>query len=490
MSWGGAHDGISSLFDQDESLGGAGLRGLFLALTILPAGTQAAQDRQRDNQTLSPRAGQAIMEILELEAEDAWQAAADAYGQMLERDGLSAFERATVLRQRGRAWYELDQGLRTIADWRTAIALETLPLEDENTLRINTGQILLAEGQIPDGIDMIETAIDRGVPLNPDIAMRLAQAHGQLEQLDEGIVYAQFAFDQVEDRTRSHYTMLQFYLERLERFEEQAVLLEAMIGRWPDDRLAWARYAGILGHLDRDHDAFDVNTIMYLNGMFSESDEIVRMARYYQAFDYPYRGAVILERELNAGRVEATPDHFRLLAGMWRSAREWDRSLPVLRRVATMTGIGTDFEALGEALYQNGEYQEAETMLRQSLRRGGINRSGDTWNLIGNTLVEQDRYEDAIHAFEQGLDWEYSRATAQGWLSFIFTKQGIEDAWTKTIIDLNIQNCSFDIERQLRSVPTQETRYDSAGVRLVDIEAPCTTYFNEYGRLRPEWEPA
>lgn len=461
----------------------------FFSLTILPAGTQAVQDRQRDNQTLSARAGQAIMEILELEAEGAWQEAADAYGRLLARDGLSAFERATLLRQRGRAWYELDQGRRTIADWQSAIALETLPPEDENTLRINTGQILMAEGQIPEGIDMIETAIDRGVPLNPDIAMRLAQAHGQLEQLEEGIVYARFAFDEVEERTRGHYTMLQFYLERLERFEEQAELLEEMIGRWPDDRLAWARYAGILGHLERDHDAFDVNTIMYLNGMFSESDEIVRMARYYQAFEYPYRGAVILERELNAGRVEATPDHFRLLAGMWRSAREWDRSLPVLRRVATMTGIGTDFEALGEALYQNGEYQEAETMLRQSLRRGGVNRPGDTWNLIGNTLVEQDRYEDAIHAFEQGLDWEYSRATSQGWLSFIRVKQEIQFAWIQTQIDLAIQECGYDIERQLRSVPTQETRYDSAGIRLVDIETPCTTYYNEYGRLRPEWEP-
>lgn len=463
---------------------------LFLVLTILPASSPAAQDRQRGNQTLSPRTGQAIMEILELETQGAWAEAADAYGRLLGRDGLSPFERATVLRQRGRAWYELDQGLRTIADWRAAIALETLPLEDENTLRINIGQILMAEGQIPDGIEMIETAIDRGVPLNPDIAMRLAQAHGQLEQLEEGIIYAQFAFDEVEDRTRSHYTMLQFYLERLERFEEQTVLLEDMIGRWPGDELAWARYAGILGHLDRDHDAFDVNTIMYLNGMFSESGEIVRLARYYQAFHYPYRGAVILERELNAGRVEATPDHYRLLAGMWRSAREWDRSLPVLRQVATMTGIGTDFEALGEALYQNGQYQEAETMLRQSLRRGGINRPGDTWNLIGNTLVEQDQYEDAIHAFEQGLDWEYSRATAQGWLSFINMKQRITLEWDELRTNLAIQECEILIERQRRTVPTNETRFDSLGRRLFDLVEPCPDYFTELGELRPEFEPS
>lgn len=449
-----------------------------------------AEAQSRENQTLGNRVGQRVLEIIETEAEDNWRAAADGYGQVLAWDGLTAFERATLLRLRGRAFYELDQSGRTIQDWRAALELGVLPVEDANTLRINTGQVMIAEEDYAGGIGMIEHALALGVPLNTDLAFRLAQAHAQIDSLDEGLEYARFAFDNAEPRTRSQYSMLLYYLERLERYEQQLSLLEAMLVRWPGEKTVWSRFAGVLSHLERDQESFDVVTVMYVNGMLTEADELVRLARYYQAFGYPYRGAVILEREINSGRVDANPAEHRLLASLWRDAREWDRALPVLRRVATMTGIGTDYEALGEALYQNREFEEAETMLRQALRQGGLNRPGDTWSLIGNSLVEQDRAGAALHAFEQALDWEYSRASAQGWINFIGHQADIQRGWTQLQQAIAIEECGIRIERERRTVPTRETRFTADGRRLFALEEPCQIYFNEYGDLRPEYEPS
>lgn len=469
----------------------AALAGFCLAVSIffLTGPVSGATRLQERGQTLGTDVGQRVMEALELSETEDWTAAEQIYDALLTRQTLSAYERATVLKLRGSVRYELDQPGEAAADFAEAVALGVLPPDDANTLRINAGQLLMMDDQVDAGIQLIEEAIALGVPLNADLAMRLAQGYAQIERLSAGLSYARQTLDLADPPERNHFSMLLFYLQSLEMDEEQLALIGQMVDRWPAEKRLWSSYASLLARLERERDAFDVNTIMYLNGMLTESQELVRLAQYYSWFGYPYRGAVILEREINSGRVETDPDNFVLLANLWREAREWDRALPVLRRVATMTGAGPDFETLGEALYQNAEFVEAEAMFRQALRQGGLTRPGDTWTFIGNSLVEQDRLDDAMHAFRQALDWEYSRASAQGWIDFIEHRWAI-DAFQQSLEDrLGIEECGIVVERERRAVPTAETRFGSDGRRLFDLSDRCETYFDVYGNLREAYQP-
>lgn len=457
---------------------------LFVTGAIAPVHAQQSQSQQETDHVISPALGQDILELIEMEGEEAWREVAAGYGSLLDRSGLTGYERATLLKLRGNAWYQLDELGRTISDWRSAISLNALPAEDANVLRINTGQLLMANDEVRSGIDMIETAVALGVPLNADLAMRLGQAYGMIEDYPPGLAYARQAFDLAEPIERRHYSLLLFYYQSMEMLPDQLGLVEEMVERWPEEKQLWASYASLLARSDREEEAFQVNTVMYVNGLFDQSEEIVRLAQYYSHYDYPYRGAEILERELNAGRVDPEPENFALLANMWRQAREWDRAIPVLRRVATLTGAGSDYEKLGEAFFQQHEYQEADAMFVQALRRGGLTRPGDTWALIGTSRVELDDLDGAEDAFEEALRWEYSRAGAQGWLDFIAQKRINDDRTHQLAEMVLIEECELDIRRKRQRTPLPE-EIDDSGQRVFDLSEDCLVHFTPYGDRRP-----
>ena len=461
---------------------------LILTLTITGLPASQALDDERAAGVLSPSIANRMLELIEMEALDAWGDAEAGYTALLETRALSDYERAVLLRQRGRASYELDNMAGAISDWRTVLSLAALPEEDANALRVNTAQLLLVDGQYRSGINLLEAAIARGVALNADLAMRLAQAYAQDDDHEGGLVHAREAFRLAEAEAatgRRHFSILLHYYQHLDRVPDQLSLMEMMVARWPDEKPHWTSYAALLAQTGREGDAFEVNRIMYVNGMLNSSEELIRLAQYYSWYDYPYGGAVMLEREFNAGRVEGSIRNMQLLANLWRHAREWERSLPVLERVATTSGAGPDYEIYGEALYQAARFREAEAMFIQALNRGGLSRPGDVWTYVGNARMELDDLNGASRAFIEALDWEYSRAGAQGWLDFIASKREILQAAARLEVLTTIETCELAIGRERRQVVTSEDEYDHTGRRVLDLPDICETWFNVYGdRLR------
>lgn len=475
-----------------------------MLVSILPlgagmAGQALAQDPPRSEaQVFRPAIGDRVMRALEAEAEGHHSEAVAAYDALLATDRLTGFEQASVLQLRGRAWYALNDPGLAIADWRRAIALNALPVETANILRINTGQLLLAQEEYRSGVFMIETALTLGAEANADIALRLAQGYAQLQDYGSGLRWAEAAFAQADPRQERHYMLLLFYYQALDLNSDELTLIRDMVDRWPEEKRYWTALASLLARTGEAREAFEVNAVMYVNGLLSESDELIRLAQYYAFYDYPYRGADILQRELNSGRIDQEPANYRLLASLWRQAREWDRAEPVLRRVATTTGRGADYEALGEALYQAGEFSEAEAMFVQALNRGGIRRPGQTWALLGNARHEQDNLEGAIEAFEVALGYDYVRENAQGWINFIESEIAIrspsgprEPGSEIAVPDrVMLEECEIWIDRARGQTPTHRDEFDEAGYRLFTLPERCAPYLDRYGNRLPEWEEA
>lgn len=465
--------------------------GLTLAPPVQAQEAERSERSARGEASLSTRVGQRLLDLMEAEAEGLWQIAHDGYRDLLRMDGLTPYEQATILKMLGRARYELDDTSGAIAAWRQAVELDALPDEDANVLRINAGQLLLGEGEYRDGVELIEAALTRGTPLSGDLALRLAQGYGQLQDYRTGLRYGRIAFEAAEEPGRQHFSILLFFYQQMDLVPQQTELMGQMITRWPDEKSYWTSYASLLARSGREQDAFEVNRILYLNGMLETSTELVRLAQYYSYYEYPFGGAEIMEREFNAGRIDPTPENYQLLANLWRQAREWDRALPVLRRIATLTGAGPDYEKLGEALYQAGDFNEAEAMFVQAINQGGLDRPGDTWNLVGTVRVETDDLEGAIAAFEEALAWDYSRAGAQGWISFVEQKIAIGLQGERMQDQVNIEACELEIERMRRSPPMGEDEVDSEGIRIFPrMDDLCRTYFDQYGQLHPEYDRA
>ena len=404
---------------------------------------EAAADR-----TFSAEIGEIVLRAQELQSNDQWGESITQLDRALGRSGINNYERAIALQLRGRAYYETER---------------------------------LANERYNEGIDEIQAAARAGGEINERLAMMLAQAYAQADRFPEGLRYAEQAYNGANPKERRHFNLVLYYYQSLDRTADQMRIIGEMAARWPTEKNIWTSYASLLAQNDREEDAFEVNKIMYINGMLTEGREIERLAQYYSFYDLPYRGASILEREMNAGRVERTQSNVELLANMWRQAREWDRAIPVLRTLAEMTNAGENYLKLGEALYQQGELQAATSAIESALNRGGLRQTGNAWVLLGNIRYELGERQSAIEAFDRGAQFGESRRTAEGWARFVREEIRFEQERPRILEQLRRDSCRFSVEDQRETSVLLGNVDPETGRLILDLPEECSPYYNRFG---------
>ncbi|MFY0637020.1 tetratricopeptide repeat protein [Maricaulis maris] len=448
---------------------------------------EAESEQNQAERVFSAAIGQIVLEAQTQQAAELFADSIVTLNRALGNAAINPYERSIALQMRGRSYYETDQVMPAIRDWEAAIASGGMLPNETTDLRINIGQLYIAEGDYARGISALEQAVAQAGEdvLNVRVIKMLAQAYAQAERYREGLPWAErfWAEHPRADRVRGDYSLMLFYYQQLERVPDQFRIIEEMVQRWPTEKNNWRSYASLLAQTGREQDAFEANKIMYINGMFTESREIVALAQYYSYYEYPYRGAVVLERELNAGVVERTRNNLNLLANMWRQAREWERAIPVLRQLAQLTGDGDDYLKLAEALWQRRELDDAEDAFTEALNRGGLDRPGDAWTLLGNVRAELGREESAIAAFREGARYPYSRSTANGWATFITNRQRAARERIEIRERVRQDECRFSVG-DLMETAILLGDVDDNGRIIVDVPDRCDDLYNQYGEER------
>lgn len=469
----------------------ASLAGVFMA----DADAQRRRNTEEDSaqreadRTFSSQIGEIVLQAQEQQSNNQFNESIQTLNRALENSNINTYERSIVLQLRGRAYYEIDQVSRGIQDWEAAIATGILNTEETVSLRINIGQLYIMQEQYARGIQSLEAAVAVGGQeiITQSVARMLAQAYAQADRYREGLQWAErfWQLRPAAERQRGDYSLMLFYYQQLDMVPQQFEIIEQMVARWPTEKNNWRSYASLLAQTGREQDAFEANKIMYINGMLTESREIVALAQYYSYFEYPYRGAIVLEREMNAGAVERTRNNLSLLANMWRQAREWERAIPALRQLAQVSGNGNDYIKLAEALYQERELAEAEQAFVQALNRGGVDRPGTAWTLLGNVRYELGQMNSALAAFREGARYPYSRSTANGWITFVTNQQNAAAERVRIRERVRQDECRFTVEDSLETARLLGD-VDDEGRVVISVPQRCADLYDRFGQRRGE----
>jgi lipopolysaccharide biosynthesis regulator YciM len=442
---------------------------------------QDEQQGSEEDRTMSAAIGEPILAAQEcLEAEN-YTCVINTLTPLLGRD-VNSYERFVILRMRAVAYYNQERTDLAINDFLGAVNTGAATTDEEVAIRLNVGQLYIITERYSEGISQMEQAIRAGADLTANLALMLAQAYAQAERFSDGLRYAEMQYNQSSPRERRNYDMLLFYYQQLERVPDQLRLITDMVERWPGDRNIWTSLVALMAQTNNESGAFEANKLMYLNGMLREERELVRLAQYYSYFEYPYRGGVILEREMNAGRVERSRANLEILANIWRQAREYERAIPVLEAVAEQ-GDGEDYLRLAEAYYQENRLPAAENAFETAINRGGLTRAGDAIALLGTVRYEQENRQGALNAFRQCGQYAYSRRTCNGWVTFIQNEIDAERNRADLINRVNTEECRNTVREAINlvTITGNEDDFDEEGNAIIDVPERCQAYFNERG---------
>ena len=410
----------------------AGLRrvGVVLMASLLAAAVVAPsalaqrnneEEEDNSNRQFTPDIGEAVLELQTQmnEAED-YRGALAGFERLLREEEPNPYELGIILLLAGNARYNLDDIPGAMRDWNRAINEGDLPLADRMNLMHNVAQLHFAEGEYRLAIAKMNEWIGLGGVTSDRDHFNLVAAYSELGEWQNALTHGRLAFEKGNPREKRHYDVLNFLYTELDMPVERAALLTEMVALFPQDRQVWNSIAALHAQAGRERKAFEIRKIMYLNGMLTTEREIINVVDYYSFFDVPYRGARILETEINAGRVERNQENLEHLARLYRQANEFDRAIPSLEAAARMSPDGGLYRDLGEAYYAEARLGEAETALTRALDRGGLgDDTGKIWVLLGNTRYEQDQLDTAIEAFESAQRFQDVRQEARDWQEFV-----------------------------------------------------------------------
>lgn len=477
----------SALMRAGAALFAAAALALALAAPADAQRNRGGDDQDNVNRTLSADVGESVQRALEQQDAEQFTASIQTLTPLLNRD-LTPYERQIVLQLRGNANFNADRLSAAIQDFLGALGTGTMLPEEALTLRINVGQLYMATDNISAGIQQFEIAIRDGAELTPRLARMLSQAYAQADRWAEGLRYAQQYYNATpgREKTTGDFSLMLAYYNRLSRPIDELRVVREMINFFPGQRNAWQNLVSLMARTGREEDAFEANKLMYLNGLFEESDELERLAQYYSFYENPYRGASILAREINAGRVERNLENLELLANMWRQAAEFDNALPVLEQVYNLTNRGNDALKLAEAHYELNNLQDAARWFETALNRGGLDEPGDAWTLLGNVRYELDNRQGALEAFGQGARFPESRRTASDWIRFVNGQIESERVNALRREEVLIEECRLTLEAGRRLLVLTGEVDEEGRVRFESIPDRCQPYFDIFGEQTRE----
>jgi tetratricopeptide (TPR) repeat protein len=331
--------------------------------------------------------------------------------------------------------------------------------------------------------------------MKPQHVEMLWQAWSQANQYSRALPWAERWFNAANPKERKHFDTLNYMYNNLNMPGKQADIVKQMINRWPEDKNLWDAWASMLANGGREQEAFEVAKMLYLGGAYSSGSELERVVQYYSFYEMPFQAAQILEREMNAGRIQKSSEKLVQLSNLFRQAREYKRAIPILEQAAASSNRAKLYADLGEALYNDGQCDKAESAFRKAIDRGFD--QGKAWMLIANCRYDSasatprlkcdmteaqiegsprnQGWNKAIAAFDNVPGSSRERSNAAKWVSFIRNeKKGFQDR-CEFQASVVVETCYLEIG----------LAYDNeflVGEFVLD-DPNCMQYKAEYDRL-------
>ncbi|WP_026941674.1 tetratricopeptide repeat protein [Hellea balneolensis] len=426
------------------------------------AKTEAVVTRQ-----FSAKAGELVLEAQNLLAAEQYQDAILILAKAITLSELTPFERAVIHQMQGSIYYALEQFPAAIIALEKAVGSMGLNAKERSDLEVKIAQLMIANGQNGAGAEKLEAYLSRGGAFKSEYAQLLTQAWIELEAHDRALPWAKRWFETARPKERKHYDLLNFLYNKLGEHGSQADLVKEMIERWPQDRDLWTAWTSLFSNAGQDDEAFAVSKLLYLGGAVKTETEILKLVQYYSYYDMPYQAAKILERELNSGRVNETPETLTRLATLLRQAREYARAIPVLEAVTRSLASAQSYAQFGEALFNEGECGRAEIAFKHAIDQGY--NSGKAWTLIATCryegvqrqqklsckMSEEEKAaaartkarESTIAAFKNVPPTSSQKRNAEKWISFINVERETFDKRCEFERIILEQECQKEIER-------------------------------------------
>lgn len=331
---------------------------------------------------------------------------------------LSSYERAIVFQLYGYLAASQEDYVAATEYFEKCVGEEALPEESAIRMRFNIAQLYMATERWADAVAALEEWFEITESANSVAYYTLAIAYYQNDQQDRALEPASQAVELAKKpKQRWLQLLLALRLERKE-YRESLPVLEQLVSLYPK-KSYWLQLAAIYNELEMEKESLAAQQLAHVQGLLTEDKELERLAQLYLYYDLPYRAALLMEKGLEDGNIEADEDSLELLANSLLTAKEYEAALEPLTRAAEFGSTGKLYTRLGQAHIQREEWAQADSALRKGLEKGGIDDPCRSQLLLGITSYNQQKVDAARSWFGRAAQTEECGPAATNWILHI-----------------------------------------------------------------------
>lgn len=403
------------------------LQALVAAVVLGGALPAMAQDDGSDRKTkqtvaMSQKVYEQLMAIQEQVEAKQYGAAQTGINALLQQEKLSPYEVAQIWNLTGYSYYLQEKYPEAINAYDRVLAQPELP----EALMLSTlktkAQLQFTVEDYPAALRTIEQLMAAVAEPAADVYMLQGQAYFQMNDYRKALDPIKKAVDmyraQGNTPRENWLLLLRVCYYELGDFPNMIKVLEELIAYYPKDTYLLT-LAGAHSELGDTRKQLTIVEVLYEKGLLTSQSHIVNLANLYLLHETPYKAAVLLDREIKAGRVPENDRNLRLLSQAWYTAREDEKSIPPLAKAAELSNDGELYVRLAQSHINLENWDEAGKALQQGLRLGGLTRRDTASIMLGMALFNQKKFSAAREAFQDAMDDQRSRRTAQQWIAYV-----------------------------------------------------------------------
>ena len=416
------------------------LTALVLVMTSVSAFAQRDDGEKKTKETvaMSQQVYEQLTEVQELiEAKD--YATAEVKIRDLRDKKLSDYERAQIWNISAYSYYLQERYDEAISAYDQVLAQPGLPEALLQSTLKTKSQLMFTIEDYEGALVVIRELMSVIPEPSADVLMIEGQALFQLARYDEALVPIKTAIQMYKEqgqKPKENWLLLLrvIYFEQKD-YENMLEVVKELIAYYPKDTYVLV-LAGIYSELGDTKKQLALTEVLYEKGYLHNASQIVNLANLYLLHGLPYKAAVVLEQEMEKDIVESTERNLRLLSQAWYTAREDEKSIPPLERAAQISEDGELYMRLAQSHINLENWAAAAEAARQGIRLGGLKRPDQAQILLGMSLFNQKRLEQARTAFQAASRDERSARAASQWINYVDSEIKRRDLLTQELPEM------------------------------------------------------
>lgn len=342
-------------------------------------------------------------------------------------------ETAAILRARGFILLNLQRETEAIDDFQTALRLNVLNQVMQQEMRYVVTNLLASAEKWEEAFGIYQTWLNTATAPGAeeeDLPQPDADAYTLGAAIASNCDDYPFAIDCAEKAIaisskpdRDLYNLLIALHFQSGDLKEAIFALQRALANFPNDDEFWQNLSGIYQMIKEDKEALAALVISYEEGLMESAEEYLLLGRYFLFNKMPFNGAKVLTSGIEEGLIAENQENLELLSQAWYSAREYDKSLEILKQIVRTTGDEQATLRASQILIDKEEYPEALELLDIGEDRGQFEELGTLYKLKGYALYGLKDYVGAVDALSKAAssDPELSEEIEQ-WVSYLKTE--------------------------------------------------------------------